>query len=50
MAARGGGWPKIDFEQFKDIIHNPYIVNCQLLDNVRRYMKSHYNFDGKYLS
>jgi uncharacterized protein (DUF488 family) len=48
MAARGGGRPRIGFEQFKDIIHNLYIVDYQPLDDVRRYMKSRHNFESRY--
>jgi hypothetical protein len=49
MAARGRGRPKTDFEQFKDIIHNLYIVDHQPLDDVWRYMKSHHNFESRYI-
>jgi hypothetical protein len=47
MAARGGGRPKINFEQFKDIIYNLYIVDNQPLDDVWRYVKSRHNFDSR---
>jgi len=49
MAARGRGRPKTDFEQFKDIIYNLYIVDHQPLDDVQRYMKSRYNFKSRYI-
>ena len=47
--SRGGGRPKTDFEQYKDIIHNLYIVDCQSLDNVIRYMQSRHNFNPRYI-
>src|SRR5438045_3340628 len=47
--SRGGGWPKIDFEQYKDIIHNLYLVDCQSLDDVMRYMQSNHNFNLRYI-
>ena len=35
---RGGGWPKTNFRLYKDIIYNLYLVDRQLLEDVRRYM------------
>jgi Clr5 domain len=49
MAARGGGRPKIDFKQYKDIIYNLYIVDHQPLEDVQRYIKSCYNFELRYI-
>jgi hypothetical protein len=49
MAARGGGRPKIDFKQFKDVIYNLYIVDNQPLNDVQRYMKSRHNFELRYV-
>jgi hypothetical protein len=46
--SRGGGRPKTDFEQYKDIIHNLYLVDRQSLDDVMRYMQSRYNFNLRY--
>jgi hypothetical protein len=47
--SRGGGWPRTNFEQYKDIIYNLYLINRQSLDDVRRYMQSCYNFNLRYI-
>jgi hypothetical protein len=38
--SRGGGRPRVDFNQYKDILHNLYLIDHQSLDDVRRYMQS----------
>ena len=47
--SRGGGRPRTNFEQYKDIIHNLYLIDRQSLDDVRRYMQSRYNFNSRYI-
>ena len=41
--------PKIDFEIHKDRLYNLYIVERCLMDDVRQYMKTIYNFDARYI-
>jgi hypothetical protein len=36
--SQGRGQPRTNFKQYKDIIHNLYLVDRQPLDDVRRYM------------
>ena len=38
--SRGGGRPRTNFDQYKDIIYNLYLVDHQTLDDVRRYIES----------
>jgi hypothetical protein len=26
--SRGGGWPRTNFKQYKDIIYNLYLIDC----------------------
>jgi hypothetical protein len=47
--SRGGGQPKTDFELYKDIIHNLYLVDHQPLEDVRRYMQSYHDFNLRYI-
>jgi hypothetical protein len=47
--SRGGGRPRIDFTQYKDILYNLYLVDRQPLEDVRRYMQSRYNFNPRYI-
>jgi Clr5 domain len=41
--------PKIDFEIHKDRLYNLYVVERRLMDDVRQYMKTIYNFDARYV-
>ena len=47
--SRGGGRPKTNFEQYKDIIYNLYLVDRQSLEDVRKYLQSRYNFNSRYI-
>jgi Clr5 domain len=47
--SRGGGRPCVDFNQYKDILYNLYLIDYQSLDDVRRYMQSQYNFNAGYI-
>ena len=47
--SRGRGRPRTDFEQYKDIIHNLYLVDRQSLEDVRRYMQSRHKFNPRYI-
>jgi len=46
---RGGGRPRINWIQYKDILHNLYLIDRQQLDDIIRYMQSRYNFTARYL-
>jgi hypothetical protein len=47
--SRGGGRPRINWSQYKDILYNLYLIDCQQLDNIIRYMQSQHNFTTRYL-
>jgi hypothetical protein len=41
--------PKIDFEIHKDCLYNLYVVERRVMDDVRQYMKTIYNFNARYV-
>jgi hypothetical protein len=47
---KGAGRPStVDFNQYKDVLYNLYLIDRQSLDDVRRYMQSRYNFNSRYI-